>query len=499
MATLTQTFSVVATRQGKVRGVASNGVRSFKGIPYAEPPFGPNRFRAPQAVEPWGDVHEALEFGPKSPQPVYPPEVQLLLPESVGSGENCLTLNIWAPEVGEGLPVMVWIPGGVFEYHATGACPWYDGTSFARDGVVCVTIGYRPGPDGFLYFGEGDANLGLLDQVAALLWVRDNIDAFGGDPHNVTVFGESAGALSIGCLLAMPRAAGLFRRAICQSGAAHHAISVDDAKRVGEDLARRLGVPPSREDIAEVPIERLIRAQTELRMDLAMHPDPSRWGRDVLLSMLPWQPVIDGRTLPERPIDRITKGAGAKVDLMVGTNDDENRLFLMGGFDKVSSEALAGTIAAYGLPVERTLAAYRKVHPSAHPGDLMAAIQTDWYWRIPAIRLVDAHAPDPGSTYMYEFGWRSPAFGGQLGACHALEIGFVFDILGKGTEPMMGANPPQSLANEMHSAWVAFATTGDPGWPKYDLQRRATERFDVISSVVEDPRSAERALWEGVR
>ena len=186
---------------------------------------------------------------------------------------------------------------------------------------------------------------------------------------------------------------------------------------------------------------------------------------------------------------------------MVGTNTDEHRMFLVpgGAIDQVTAEALAGAVAAYGLPVEATLAAYRAAHRSASAGDLLAAIQTDWCWRIPAIRLADAHAKSTSATYMYEFAWRSPQFNGLLGACHALEIAFVFDTLGNGTEPLWGTDPPQQLADTMHAAWVAFATNRDCGWPKYDLSRRATMRFDTTSEVVDDPRSSERALWEGVR
>ena len=413
-----------------------------------------------------------------------------------------MNLNIWSPDLGSaGQPVMVWIPGGMFEYHGTGASPWYDGSRFARDGIVCVTINYRVGAEGFLYLGDGNANLGLLDQVAALEWVQENIAAFGGDPGNVTIFGESAGAMSVGTLLSMPRAEGLFRRAIAQSGAAHHVISAATAQRVGQRLAEKLGVAATREAIAAVPVDRLLQAQAELKADLVAHPDPERWGTEVVASMLPWQPVVDGDVIPARPIDRIAAGAGAGIDLMVGTNTDEHRLFLVpgGAIDQVTAEALAGAVAAYGLPVEATLAAYRAAHRGASAGDLLAAIQTDWYWRIPAIRLADAHAKSPAATYMYEFAWRSPQFNGLLGACHALEIAFVFDTLGNGTEPLWGPDPPQQLADTMHAAWVAFATNGDCGWPKYDLSRRATMRFDTTSEVVDDPRSAERALWEGVR
>ena len=217
--------------------------------------------------------------------------------------------------------------------------------------------------------------------------------------------------------------------------------------------------------------------------------------------MMPWQPVIDGDVIPARPIDRIVAGAGAGIDLMVGTTSDEWRLFLVlyGAIEHITDGALAGAVAAYGLPVEATLTAYRAAHPNASAGDLLAAVQTDWYIRIPALRLAEAHAKSPSATYMYEFAWRSPQLNGRLGACHGLEIAFVFDTLDNGTEPFWGTNPPQQLADTMHAAWVAFASRGDPGWPKYDLKRRAIMRFDTTSAVVDDPRSAERALWEGLR
>jgi para-nitrobenzyl esterase len=496
--------AIVKTRHGEVRGSVADGVHTFKGISYAAPPFGANRLRPPQSVEPWSGVRDALTFGQEAPQ-LRPsdPQIQALAPDPAVPGEDCLNLNIWSPDLGPaGLPVVVWIPGGMFE---VGSGASYDGRHFARDGIVCVTINYRVGAEGFLYLGDGNANLGLLDQVAALEWVRENIAAFGGDPGNVTIFGESAGAMSVCTLLSMPCADGLFRRAIAQSGAAHHVISAATAQRVGQHLAEKLGVAATREAIAAVPVERLLAAQADLKADLFARPDPERWGRDVVASSSPWQPVVDGDVIPGRPIDRIVAGAGAGVDVMIGTNIDEHRVFLVpgGAIDQVTDEALAGAVAAYGLSVEATLTAYRAAHRGASAGDLLAAIQTDWWWRIPALRLADAHAKSGSATYMYEFAWRSPAFNGRFGACHALEIAFVFDTLDKGFKPMvgplLGTDPPQQLADTMHAAWVAFATNGDCGWPKYDLSRRATMRFDITLEVVDDPRSAERALWEGLR
>lgn len=395
---------------------------------------------------------------------------------------------------------MVWIPGSAFEV-GSAATPFFDGSRFARDGVVCVTINYRVGADGFLDLGEGNANRGLLDQVAALHWVMENVAAFGGDPGQVTVFGESAGGMSVATLLSMPRAAGLFQRAIAQSGATHYEIPAATAQRVCERFAEKLGVEPTRDAIAAVPTERLLAAQLELRADLAAHPDPRRWGQEVVLSGMPWHPVIDGNLIPGRPIDRIAAGAGAGIDLVVGSTRDEWRLFLVafGVIDQITDPALAGAAAAYGLPVEATLQTYRATRPGASAGDLLAALQTDWYVRIPAIRLAEAHASSPAATYMYEFAWPTPALDGRLGACHGVDVPFVFDTLGHETESLLGPSPPQPLADAMHAAWVAFARSGDPGWPRYDVRRRATMCFDATWQVVEDPRSAERELWEGVQ
>ncbi len=512
MTTPTMTPAIARTRQGVVRGTFQDGVAAFFGIPYAAPPFGPDRLRPPRSVEAWDGVREAVAFGPEPPQmkpPADHPAAALAVDPAM-PGMDCLNLNVWTPDPGTaGLPVLVWIPGGMFE---VGSGASYDGSRFARDGVVCVTINYRVGAEGFLYLDDGVPNLGLLDQVAALGWVRDNITAFGGDPSNVTIAGESAGAMSVGTLLSMPRARGLFRRAIAQSGAAHRVIGVADARRVGTELAARIGVEPTTHDIAEVPWQRLLAATLDLKADLAVHPDPERWGLDVVASMLPWQPVVDGDVIPERPIDRIAAGASADVDVIVGSNTEDWWLFRVAGgdVDLVTEDVLTGpvathgylTTAAYDLPLDTGLAAYRAWYPAASPGELLAAIETDWWCRIPAIRLAESHATGGAGTFMYEFAWRSPAFGGRAGACHGLEIPFVFDTLDLGPRqmlgPLLGAEPPRLLAAAMHAAWVAFATTGDPGWPRYDLERRSTKRFGTPSAVVEDPRRPERALWSGV-
>jgi carboxylesterase type B len=493
------TTVVVETSKGKIRGSNEIGVTIFKGVPYAAPPFGANRLRPPQPVVGWSGIRDALDWGPKPPQLPYPPPWDVLIPERGPQGEDCLNLNIWTPERGPvRLPVMVWIPGGRFE---AGSGATYDGSRFARDGVVCVTINYRVGAEGFAYFGDDTANLGLLDQIAALEWVRENIAAFRGDPGNVTVFGQSAGGMSVGTLLSMPRAEGLFRRAIAQSGGAHQAIPAETARKVGRQLAERLGVAATREAVAAVPVERLLDAQAALKADLVASPDPRRWGAEVAVSLLPWQPVIDGDVVPALPIDRIGAGAGADIDLMTGATADEWNFFLVpgGAIDGITLEVLTAAIGAYGLPVQAALAAYEATRPGARPGELLAAVQSDWYFRVPVMRLADAHAPRPAPTYMYEFAWRSPLYGGRLGACHGADVAFVFDTLGEGSDGLAGGDPPALLAKAMHAAWIGFARDGDPGWPRYDLARRATMRFDVTSRVVDDPRSEERLLWQGVR
>ena len=491
----------VKTQQGVVRGKMNEGVATFKGIPYAAPPFGANRFKPPQPAAHWDGVREAFTFGPTAPKPPYFPPFDAILPEPSIPGEECLNLNIWTPDIGRTeLPVMVWIHGGAFS-NGSSAIPSYEGRCFARDGVVCVSINYRLGADGFLYLDDGVANLGLLDQIAALHWVHENIAAFGGDPDNLTIFGESAGAFSTSTLLSMPRANGLFRRMIAESGAGHHVSSPATGKRIGQYLAEKLGVEPTREAIASVPIDRLLQAQVELTGEVLANPDPGRWG-EVAANLMPFEPVIDGDILPARPIDSIAGGAGAGVDVLIGTNFEEQRLFMVpnGVINYITEDVLAGTVAAFRLPVTETIATYQSIRPNASTGELLAAVVTDWFYRIPAIRLAEAHAKGNNPTYMYEFVWRSPAFDGQLGACHFLEIPFAFDTLDKGDlEILLGANPPQQLADAMHAAWVAFATTGNPGWPQYDLNRRATMRFDVKQELVQDPRSAERQLWEELR
>ncbi|MET8572337.1 carboxylesterase/lipase family protein [Streptomyces sp. NPDC004783] len=485
-------MTVRDTRQGAVRGRTSpDGVVSFLGVPYAAPPFGARRFREPAPPEPWTGVRDATAPGPTPPHAPYAPPFDTLIPDNAIEGEDCLNLNIWTPaaEPGAGLPVMVWLHGGAFT-NGSGSVPAYDGAAFARDGVVCVTLNYRLGADGFLHLPGRPDNRGLLDQIAALHWVRDNIASFGGDPDLVTVFGESAGAMSIGALLTTGSARGLFRRAILQSGACHHFLRPPSAALTAARLAEKLGIGPTAEAFSAVPLARLLPAQAELRAEVNARPDPGLWG-EAALNMMPFEPVLPGLALP---------GPECGVDLLIGSNREEYRLFLVptGVLRAVPESRLRAVTAAYGLDPDEALPVYRAGRPGSAPGELLAAVATDWFYRVPAIRLAEAV---PGS-YLYEFAWRSPRFDGDLGACHALELPFVFDRLDDPSyAPMLGAHAPQALADAVHGAWVSFAKTGDPGWKPYDSTARTTMVFsaDPVPAPVRDPRGEERLLWEGVR
>ncbi|MFI1657256.1 carboxylesterase/lipase family protein [Streptomyces sp. NPDC020472] len=485
-------MTVCRTRRGEVRGRTSpDGVTRFLGIPYAAAPFGARRFRAPAPPEPWTGVRDATAHGPTAPHAPYAPPFDALIPENAVPGDDCLNLNVWtpAPEPGAGLPVMVWLHGGAFT-NGSGSASGYDGSAFARDGVVCVTLNYRLGADGFLRLPGRPDDRGLLDQIAALRWVRDEIAAFGGDPDRVTVFGESAGAMSIGALLTTEAARGLFHRAILQSGACHHFLRPSSARLIAARLAEKLGIEPTAEAFEGVPLPELLPAQAALRAEVSADPDPARWG-EAVLNVMPFEPVRPDLALP---------GPDCGVELMIGSNREEYRLFLVPTerLHVFPESSLRAMTAAYGLDPDEALPVYRAARPDATPGELLDAVATDWFYRIPAVRLAEAV---PGS-YLYEFAWRSPRFEGRLGACHALELPFVFDRLHDPSyAPLLGAHPPQDLADAVHGAWVAFAKTGSPGWKAYDGETRTTMTFatEPGSAPVDDPRARERLLWEGVR
>ena len=464
----------VETRHGVVRGAAAeDGVTAFLGIPYAAPPAGPLRFEPPRPPRPWSGVRDCTTYGPTAPQPPVEGPVARLLPHVSIPGEDYLNLNVWTASPSGSRPVMVFIHGGSFT-GGSGAIPTYDGAAFARHGVVLVTVNYRLGADGFLWLGEGVPNLGLLDQIAALAWVRDNIGSFGGDPGNVTVFGESAGGMSVCTLLAMPAAAGLFRRAIAQSGAARCVLTPDTAAWAGRRLAELLGVASTRAAIGLVPRPQLMAAQGQLALEVT--GESAEWGDDLARNIMPFEPVVDGELLPAVPEQAIRDGAGADVDLLVGTNADEGNLFFVptGVVAGAGEEALAAFLRARRYPPDAA-DALRAARPDSSAGQLISDVMTDRFYRAPARELALAHP----RAYVYEFAWASPAFEGAMGACHALELPFVFDTLADpGCAALLGPEPPQRLADAMHRAWIGFATNGDPGWSRYDEPARTVMRFD---------------------
>ncbi len=492
---------LIAVRGGMIEGSTSHGVSAFLGVPYAAPPFAENRMRPPQPVELWRETRSATEYGPTVPKGDYPRQYQPLFPEVVIAGDECLNLNVWTPDPGAtGLPVLVWIHGGSF-MNGSGSVGEYDGTAFARDGVVCVTVNYRLAAEGFLCLDDDLANLGLLDQVAALRWVRDNVAAFGGDPSRVTVAGESAGAMSVTTLLSMPMTEGLFAQAIAQSGAAAHTLTLEQGRIVGGYLADALGVAPARDAIRQIPLDTLVQTASDLVVEVQTAPDPAKWG-SLALSLLPFAPTVDGTVLPAAPLEAITAGQGSGVPLMIGSNRDEARLFLIAAasIDLIDDAMLDAAAAAYGLSPD-DLAVYRANRPGAGPGDILAAVVTDWFFAIPSVRVAEARAAaGTATTWVYRFDHPDPDANHRLGACHGAEIPFVFDtITRKDTHPRIGDTPSQIVADAMHRTWIAFITDGAPGWAPYTTGDRTTALLAHQVTEVDDPAGDERRLWTGIR
>ena len=421
--------------------------------------------------------------------------------------ESCLTLNVSTPALDAGRrPVLVWIHGGAF-LTGQGGMPWYNGASFAKRGdIVTVSINYRLGAFGFAHLAEiggrdyaSSGVNGILDQITALEWVRDNIEAFGGDPERVTIAGESAGGMSVGTLLGCPRAAGLFRGAIPQSGAAHHTHSPDAATEIARLLLRELEVEKV-EELQALPALRILEAQNRLVDQVAAR---AKHGEGLLGEMIS-QPVVDGAVLPQRPIDSIRGGVGSDVAVMIGTNLHETTLWSQGRADE---DALGRTAARLFDDPERALSAYRADSPDASAHDLSIALSTDYTFRIPAIRLAEAHVANGGTSHMYLFSWESRAFGGRLRATHALEIPFAFNNLERaGVDLFLGPGElPQPLATPMHDAWIRFVREGDPNgeglpsWSAYDPERRSVMEFGKRVGELLDPGAAARHCWEGNR
>lgn len=478
---------------GRLRGERLDDADVFRAIPYAAPPVGQRRFRPPAPIEPWTGERDALSFGASAPQLTGTLEAYFG-GRAAEHSEDCLTLNVWAPR-GEGPhPVMVWIHGGAFVTGAA-ATPWYSGRPFARSGCVLVSINYRLGALGFTHLADHDGerfaasgNLGLLDQVAALQWVSDNIAAFKGDAGNVTIFGESAGGASVVALLATPAARGLFHKAIAQSPSITQLRTRERAKEAADELLAALQLDPTDVGgIVDVPLDQLIAAQAELIKDPAK-------------GFTAFAPTPDGLVLPSRPSEALADGAAGGVPVLLGATRDEMHLFTFADpayatMDDVALRARAERV--FDGNAAAALTAYRAARPGYSPGQLASAIATDQTFRVPADRAADALEATGSPVWSYWFTYPSPAFDGLLGACHGLEIPFVFGNLHqRGVQLFTGDGDDRlPIGAQMHGAWVAFARDGDPGWPGWDPAQRATRVFGPPGGVVADPEPALRLLW----
>ena len=485
---------VVETQYGAVRGEAADGVVRFFGIPYAAAPVGPNRFRAPQPHPEWEGVREATKLGPNAPHGIKPfpgLEVEPLIGTGWRPGDDYLNLNIWAPERPPGdaspeesraarvlLPVMVFIHGGGFVVGSNYAAV-QDGSAFARSGVVMIAINYRMGIDGFLPIPGVPTNLGLRDMLFALRWVKENAASFGGDPDNVTVFGESAGAMAIADLIASPLARGLFRRAIVQSGHGAMVRSIPVAQRLVRKLAKVLGVSPDAEGFRRTTFGACIKAVEKVSLPTARIDLRDEEGREPVFGISRFIPVYGDDVLPTEPLDALDEGMGAEIDLLIGTNREEMNLYL--GPTGVRRR-IWGWLARYVLGrsqpnAGKVLKEYGFGQPGVRPGDALAEATHDLVFRWPARRFAAAHQ---GRTHFYEFDWQTKACEGTLGACHALELPFVFNTLAPccGPKGLVGEDPPQALADHVHGLWVGFARDGSLPWPEFNAETRQIYRLD---------------------
>jgi para-nitrobenzyl esterase len=501
--------TIAQTAAGAVEGELRANHIVFRGVPFAAPPIGKRRFAPPDPPIPWTSVRSAREFGPSAMQgEPFAPGAGAEGPTS----EDCLYLNVYTPGLnGLRRPVLVFIHGGAFIIGSSSS-PLYDGGRLAELGdQVVVTFNYRLGAFGYLCLGEAatrwgaTANVGALDQLAALRWVQTNIEQFGGDPSNVTLFGESAGATSVLHLMAMPAAEGLFHRAIAQSPAAALTLA-EPAVAIGlaEQLLAALDVPPRHsERLRELPAEAIRDAQTRVR------GRPSDW--------LGFFPVLDPDTVPKQPREVFANGGGARVPLVIGTNRDEWNLFeLPSPADAKPQADPASELVAAGFPaaardrIDRVFDVYRRSRKEKnlphHDRALFRALLGDLKFRIPSVRFAEMHVARRLPAYAYFFTYPSPAVRGALGSCHALELPFVFGTLDAPLQEHFAGTGKavQNLSAAMMQAWSTFAATGAPHddatdcWPRFDVESRATRVFDVPSRIEQAPYDDERAAWDGI-
>jgi para-nitrobenzyl esterase len=484
---------IARAAEGRWRGIRDGQALRFLGIPYAQSPHTAGRFAAPVPPGRWDGIRDALAYGATSPQP---DRGITMIPEPVMAGDNELNLNVFTPDLGPaGLPVLVWIHGGGF-FGGGNASPWYRGGPFARDGVVLVSINYRLGAEGFLEVPGAPANRAVRDWVRALEWVQDNIGAFGGDPGRVTIAGQSAGGAACATLLGVPAARGLFRGAVCMSGAAALRQSADGVRAVAARMARQLGFADlNRAALEELPVETILAAQEMVAaagtgpMD---GPQDSQTVIDLLCDglPLPWAPWADGEVVTEEPLQAAASPRQRQVRVLAGATAHEFTMVCRKA-DWITAGLVADGLARAGVPAPRA-AAYLDQPPCLAVGQAL----TDRMFRVPAQQLAAAKAEAGGAAYAYDFRW-TPSAGPLPGlAFHCLDIPFAFDGLGEpGVREVAGSAPPATLAADMHGAWVRFVTDGDPGWERYETASRPVMVFAEPSAVHKDPLETERAAW----
>ncbi|MEU6992243.1 carboxylesterase family protein [Streptomyces sp. NPDC046465] len=486
----------VRTGTGALRGTREAGVAVFRGIPFAEPPVGALRFAAPRPVRSWSGVREAVSYGPPPPQGGHF-GMDALARET--AGDDWLTVNVWSPDPGPdaGLPVLVWIQGGAYTIGMSGL-PEYDGGRLAGEGGVVVTFNYRVGLEGFGQFEGAPANRGLLDQLAALEWVRDHIRAFGGDPDRVTLFGQSAGGGSVAALLAMEGAAGLFGRAVAQSAQGTF-FSPELAADIAASCTAELGLRPTVADLAEVPPHLLSAAGDAVGASCA--GPAGRWGRPALRAVI-FSPVVDGAALAVTPWQALADGSRRHIDLLVGHTRHEQRLLtaLDGLLGQVSEEQAATALTTFAPPPDGARR-YREAFPAAGPDELHELVLSDWLFRMPTLHLAEAHIAAGGRAHAYELTWPAPGMDGILGACHGLDVPLVFGALDRGQPAALigtgaaAVAEAAALSARMRAAWTSFAARGEPGWPAYDAERRLVQLFDARPSVTHYPEERSRRIW----
>ncbi|TCM16594.1 para-nitrobenzyl esterase [Novosphingobium sp. PhB165] len=512
--------SPIETRHGRVRGSQVGGVSRFLGIPYGQDTRG-TRFQPSIPPASWGGVRECTSYGLRAPQsvtgaaraldganPEYLRFLGTLFGGSTGKpesdeGEDCLVLNVWTPDASSRRkrPVMFYLHGGGFTMGSGGA-EMFDGSALVRRGdVVVVTINHRVSAMGYLYLGDFHAdfadsgNVGQLDIIDALKWVRDNIEAFGGDPQNVTIFGESGGGFKVGALLGTPSARGLFHKAIQESGAGVTMVDRDVAVGVAERTLASLG-------IAKADVRKL-QSMDPKTITAAAVAAQGRGGSGDVGKKLGLGPVVDGRTLPAHPFEPQANPFSEHVPVLIGSNKDEQTLFLAADpkFGKYTVEEAREHFAVVGERADAAFELYRGLTPNDPPSYWVSSLLTDIGMRGNSIREAERKAAQNAApVFMYRLDWETPIMGGMLRAPHGLDTPLVFDnpetslaLLGNGPDP-------KELATRMSQAWVNFARTGDPSqpglvWPRYELADRRTMIFDIPSHVVSDPDGARRTFW----